>query len=250
MPFRKLFKNQKYLNELDEIEHEFKTETTEDIVEITIYGDIGSYWWGSTSASDIKKVLDEHKGKDVIVNLNRPGGDAFDGIAIYNQLKKHDGKVFVNVDGWAASAASIIAMAADELIMNTGTMMMIHEASVIAWGTKKKFKSVLNSLEGLDSSLADIYMTRFKGERSEIETFIENETWFTATEAVDIGLADKVNEVDEPEGTDPEEFKNSVLARFRKNDENTIKINTQKIGEVTAETIKPVASILEKFKRQ
>ncbi|HDR3896964.1 TPA: ATP-dependent Clp protease proteolytic subunit, partial [Bacillus cereus] len=69
------------------------------------------------------------------INLNSPGGDVFDGIAIYNQLKNHPAKIIINVDGLAASAASIIAMAADELIMNTGSMLMIHEASTWTWGT-------------------------------------------------------------------------------------------------------------------
>ncbi len=208
------FKNTRYLNDIEEIDHEFKTETNDDKTEITIYGPIGDYWFTeSTSASDVKKALKDNESKEIILNLNSGGGDAFDGIAIYNQLKKHDAKIIVNIDGFAASAASVIAMAADELYMGTGTMMMIHEASTFAWGTKKEMKATLNALEGLDSSLADIYMTRFKGERSEIETFIENETWFTVDEAVSIGLADEKVEAEETE-EDPEEFKNSVLARF------------------------------------
>lgn len=237
MPFSKLFKNHKYLNEIEEIEHEFKSETNDDKTEITIYGIIGSSWWGeSTSASDVKGVLKNNESKEIIVNLNSGGGDAFDGIAIYNQLKKHDAKIIVNVDGFAASAASVIAMAADELIMNTGTMLMIHEASTFTWGTKKEVKATLNALEGLDSSLADIYMTRFKGERSEIETFIENETWFTASEAVDLGLADSMNEFNNEDEEDPEEFKNNVLARFRSKEPQKIVASTN--------------NILQQFKRQ
>ncbi|MED4172366.1 Clp protease ClpP [Halalkalibacterium halodurans] len=216
MLFRNLFKNHQYLNEIEDIEHEFKSETAGDKTEITIYGAIGSYWFmDSTSASDIKNVLKDNESKEIVIHLNSGGGDAFDGIAIYNQLKNHDAKIIVHIDGFAASAASIIAMAADELIMHTGTMMMIHEASTVAWGTKKEVRSALNALEGLDKSLVDIYMTRFKGERSEMETFIENETWFTVDEAVAVGLADKVADPDE-DRADPEAFKNSVLARFQK----------------------------------
>ncbi|OLR25835.1 Clp protease ClpP [Bacillus cereus] len=153
----------------------------------------------------------------ITINLNSPGGDVFDGIAIYNQLKNHSAKIIINVDGLAASAASIIAMAADELIMNTGSMLMIHEASTWTWGTKLDIRKTLNALEGIDKSLADIYMTRYQGERSEIETMIANETWFTANEAVEIGLAHKVNERVEgnDDVVDPEEFKNSVLQKFR-----------------------------------
>ncbi|MGR5867126.1 head maturation protease, ClpP-related [Bacillus cereus] len=136
---------------------------------------------------------------------------------MYNQLKNHPAKIIINVDGLAASAASIIAMAADELIMNTGSMLMIHEASTWTWGTKLDIRKTLNALEGIDKSLADIYMTRYQGERSEIETMIANETWFTANEAVEIGLAHQVNERVEgnDDVVDPEEFKNSVLQKFR-----------------------------------
>jgi ATP-dependent Clp protease, protease subunit len=219
----KRFKNEKMNEEATKIEHKFKAETKTDVSEIHIYGDIGESWlWDSVSANDVKDALKEIEG-DVVIRINSPGGDAFDGIAIYNQLKNHNGKITVYVDGWAASAASIIAMAADELIMNTGTMLMVHEAWTFAYGNKTDIEKTVNALKGLDASLADIYMTRFKGERSEIETFMKNETWFTASEAVEVGLADKVNESAEElevaNKMDSEEFKNSILQRFRQNQE-------------------------------
>lgn len=214
----KRFKNDKY-RDFSQVPHQFKAEaTSEDTTDLTIYGDIGESWWGdSTSAGDIEKALKDVTAGTINVHLNSPGGDVFDGIAIYNQLKNHSAKIIVHVDGLAASAASLIAMAADELIMNVGSMLMIHEASTWTWGTKTDIQKTLNALEGIDKSIADIYMTRFKGERSEIETMILNETWFTADEAVDVGLADKVNQtVDEVEDeVDAEEFKNNVLKRFR-----------------------------------
>ncbi|MCZ0853208.1 Clp protease ClpP, partial [Brevibacillus laterosporus] len=114
----KTFKNQAYVEQLQKVERKFETFHNEatNSTEITIYGIIGDSWWDdSVSASDIDNAL-KNIGGDIIINLNSPGGDAFDGIAIYNRLKKHDGKVTINVDGWACSAASVIAMAADELI--------------------------------------------------------------------------------------------------------------------------------------
>jgi ATP-dependent Clp protease, protease subunit len=194
----KRFKNEKYNRMAANIEPAFKAEVKNDATEITIYGDIGDNWWGeSISANDIKKALENVESETVTIHLNSPGGDAFDGIAIYNQLKNHTSKVIVHVDGLAASAASIIAMAADELIMNTGSMMMIHEASTFSWGTKADIKKTLNALEGIDKSIADIYMTRYTGERAELDNLVVNETWFTASEAVSVGLADKVNETKE-----------------------------------------------------
>jgi ATP-dependent Clp protease, protease subunit len=237
----KRYKNEKY-NHLATVSHQFKAEAAEDTeaIELTIYGDIGESWWyDSTSAKDIEEALKGITANSIIVRLNSPGGDVFDGIAIYNQLKNHLAKVTVYVDGLAASAASLIAMAADELIMNTGSMLMIHEASTWAWGTKHDIRKTLNALEGIDKSIADIYMTRFQGDRSEIEQMITNETWFTASEAVEVGLADRVNEVvkeDETEEVDSEDFKNSVLTRIR---------NKSK-GQVAASANK---NILDRFRR-
>ncbi|EJR06579.1 hypothetical protein II5_02402 [Bacillus cereus MSX-A1] len=212
----KRYKNEKY-NHLANVQHAFKAEAKADSLDITIYGDIGESWWSdSTSAVDIERTLKATSANVININLNSPGGDVFDGIAIYNQLKNHPAKIIINVDGLAASAASIIAMAADELIMNTGSMLMIHEASTWTWGTKLDIRKTLNALEGIDKSLADIYMTRYQGDRTEIETMIANETWFTANEAVEFGLAHKVNEhVENNEVIDPEEFKNNVLQNFR-----------------------------------
>lgn len=194
----KRFKNEKYNKIASGIKHEFKAQVTDESTEITIYGDIGDSWWGeSTSANDIKQALKDVSTDEITIRLNSPGGDAFDGIAIYNQLKNHSAKVIVHVDGLAASAASIIAMAADEIVMNTGSMMMIHEASTFSWGTKADIKKTLNALEGIDKSIADIYMTRYTGEREALNALVEGETWFTASEAVEAGLADRVNEVAE-----------------------------------------------------
>ncbi len=244
MPIRK-FKNEKF-NSLPPINHTFKAEATgEDSSKLTIYGDIGESWWGdSITAKDIEKELKNISSSTLNVHINSYGGDVFDGIAIYNLLKNHSSKITVYVDGIAASAASLIAMAGDEIIMNTGAMLMIHEASTFAWGTKTDIQKTLNALDGIDKSIADIYMTRFTGDRTEIETMIVNETWFTSSEAVDAGLADGVDEVsngNSDESVDPEEFKNSVLARLRK---QTV------AQEPVAASANQNISILNKFKRQ
>lgn len=212
---KRRFKNQKF-NDLAEVQKVFKAESTSEAEHsLTIYGDIGESWWDdSITAKDVENALKPINNGTIHVHLNSPGGDVFDGIAIYNQLKNHSAKVVVHVDGLAASAASIIAMAADELVMNTGSMMMIHEASTFTWGNKADIQKTLNALEGIDKSIVDIYMTRFQGERSEIEVMLQGETWFTSSEAVEIGLADKVKETSTAD-SDPEEVKNKVLNRIR-----------------------------------
>ena len=186
------FKNEKYEEKLKSIPHNFvvvhdevKKEST-----LTIYGIIGDSWWDdSTSAADVDEALKEAGSNDLIVRLNSPGGDVFDGIAIYNRLQNHVGNVKIYVDGWACSAASVISMAADELIMGAGAMIMIHEASTIVWGTKKDFRKEADLLEKIEDGIVDIYMIKAKVSREEIQRMMDEETWFSANEAVEIGFA-------------------------------------------------------------
>lgn len=189
--FLKSFKNQSHIEQLKKVERKFETFHNEvaNATEITIYGIIGDSWWDdSVSAADIDNALKSING-DIVINLNSPGGDAFDGIAIYNRLKKHDGKVTINIDGWACSAASVIAMAADELNMGMGSMIMIHEASTIVWGSKTDMRKEADVLDNLEDGIIDIYMTKANVEREEIRNMVDAETWFSAQKAIEIGFA-------------------------------------------------------------
>jgi ATP-dependent Clp protease, protease subunit len=231
---KKRFKNEKY-NSLPKIDRVFKAEALdEDSAKLIIYGDIGESWWGDyITASDVERVLKELTTNTLHVHINSYGGDVFEGIAIYNLLKNHKAKIVIHIDGVAASAASLIAMAGDDIISGTGAMIMVHEAWTYAYGNKTDIQKVLNSLIGIDKSIVDIYMTRFTGERSEMETFVRNETWFTSDEALEFGLVDKVtNDTQDDDETDSDDFKNSVLERIR----------AKKANENN--------NILNKFKRQ
>ena len=206
--FFKPFKNQSYVEQLKKIPQKFNVVHNEETKtsEITIYGVIGTSWWNeSFSSSDIDKAIKEAGKNDIVINLNSPGGDAFDGISIFNRLKRHEGKVTVHVDGWACSAASVIAMAADELIMGLGSMMMIHEASNIVWGTKSDMRKEADVLEELEEGIIDIYMTKAKVSREEIRNKVDAETWFSAKKAVEIGFANKA------EGVEPGEDEDSII---------------------------------------
>lgn len=226
------YKNSQYADMIPEIPKNFTVVSDPDNDEtvLTIYGDIGESWWyDSTSAGDIDRALKDVKTSNITVRLNSPGGDAFDGITIYNRLKDHSAKVKIIVDGWACSAASIIAMAADELVMNTGAMMMVHEAWTIAMGSKAEMQKTVDMMAKLDNSLLDIYMTKAKCTREEMEQFVVNETWFTASEAIELGFATKEEEIkEEPVNNkvDPEQFKQSVLQRFKKEPERDDMNNT------------------------
>ncbi|MGG4180799.1 head maturation protease, ClpP-related [Virgibacillus pantothenticus] len=195
-----MFKNKNYIDQLKEIPQKFNVKHNEEEkkTEITIYGVIGDSWWSdSFSANDIDKALNEAGDNDVVINLNSPGGDAFDGISIFNRLKRHKGKVTVHVDGWACSAASIIAMAGDEIIMELGSMMMIHEASNIVWGSKTDMRKEADVLEQLEEGIIDIYVTKANIGRDEIKEKVNAETWFSASSAVELGLAHKAEGVEE-----------------------------------------------------
>ncbi|MFJ7662965.1 head maturation protease, ClpP-related [Lysinibacillus sp. NPDC097162] len=217
---RRRFKNSQYEDMIPEIPKNFAIEVNEinDETVLTIYGDIGeSFWYESTSANDIDSALKEVKTSNITIRLNSPGGDAFDGIAIYNRLKDHQAKVKIIVDGWACSAASIIAMAADELIMKLGAMIMVHEAWTIAIGSKTEMQKTIDMMTKLDESLLDIYMTKAKITRDEMKQFVINETWFTADEAIAIGFATATEDTkdEEADKANAEAYKYSVLARFK-----------------------------------
>lgn len=217
--FFKVFKNQTYIEQLKKIPQKFNAVHNEETKtsEITIYGVIGTSWWNdSFSASDIDEAIKEAGSNDIIINLNSPGGDAFDGISIFNRLKRHEGKVTIHVDGWACSAASVIAMAADELIMGLGSMMMIHEASNIIWGTKTDMRKEADVLEELEEGIIDIYMTKANVSREEIREKVDAETWFSAKKAVEIGFANKAKGTEQTELTEPNNVSSSVLNNEQK----------------------------------
>lgn len=154
--------------------------------EMLIYDEIS--WWG-ISAADVAAVLGSVTG-DLHVRINSPGGDVFDGIAIYNMLIDHPGKVTVTVDGLAASAASFISMAGDEIRMNRGSQMMIHDAAGMCWGNAADMTAMAALLDMVSGTLAGIYAARTGVDAEQWRGAMREETWYTAEAAVEAGLAD------------------------------------------------------------
>lgn len=166
-----------------------------DSAEILIYEDIGEGWFGGVSAQRVIDDLKGASGSSVSVRINSPGGDAFEGVAIHNALKRHDGLVTVHVDALAASAASIIAMAGNEIRMGAGSMMMIHNPHTIAWGDAAEMRRAAELLDGVRDGLVAIYESRFDSpDTQQIIDWLDAETWFTADEAIEAGLADTHDE--------------------------------------------------------
>lgn len=163
-----------------------------DDATITIYDVIGEDRWTGGGFTD-KQMAAALRGigdRDVTVDINSPGGDMFEGIAIYNMLAQHKGRVTVNVMGLAASAASIIAMAGDTINMSAGSFMMIHNAWGVVVGNKADMRASADVFDSFDGGLADIYEARTGLNRSEIVKLMDAESFFSVSEAINLGFAD------------------------------------------------------------
>ena len=128
--------------------------------------------------------------KDVTVNINSPGGDVFEGLAIYNLLREHKGQVTVKVLGLAASAASVIAMAGDEVQIARAGFLMVHNTWAVAIGNRNDMRAVADMLEPIDAAMADIYSSRSGVDTKKVAKMMDAETWINGSAAVDMGLAD------------------------------------------------------------
>lgn len=167
--------------------------TGNDEADLYIYGTIGGgFWTSGVSANDVRHTLQDLKVKTLNVHIQSNGGDVFEGVAIGNLLKNNAAKVHVFIDGIAASAASVIAMAGDTITMPKNTMLMIHRASTIAYGHKEDLQKAVSMLEKVDKAVAASYAERFKGESLELEKMLDDETWLTAEDAQYYGLCDEI----------------------------------------------------------
>lgn len=193
-------------------------------LEIAIYSVIGQSFWddATVSAVDVKKLLEGGEYDEVLVRINSPGGNAYDGIAIYNLLARLEQKVIVEIDGLAASAASIVAMAGDEIRMAANALMMIHDAWTIVLGNSQELQKYSSYLAKLDQGLAKTYAARTKGDEAVIAKQMDDETWFTADEAKAAGFCDAIISAKEASASfDLSAFKcvpAEAAARFGKQD--------------------------------
>jgi ATP-dependent Clp protease protease subunit len=162
----------------------------DDAATISMYAPIGQTWDGEgVTARRIGAALRSIGDKDVVVNLNSPGGDFFEGVAIYNLLRNHSAKVTINVMGIAASAASVIAMAGDEVNMGEGTHLMIHNAWVVAAGNRHDMAEAASYLEPFDNAMRDLYAARTGMDSNAIAKMMDDETYIGASDAVAKGFA-------------------------------------------------------------
>ncbi|MCY0801187.1 Clp protease ClpP [Providencia rettgeri] len=164
---------------------------------ISVLDVIGEDFWGEgVTAKRISAALRAIGNNDVVVNINSPGGDMFEGLAIYNLLRAHSGKVTVNILGIAASAASIIAMAGDEIQMGRGAFLMIHNCWAIGIGNRHDFAKLAIDLAPFDKSMSDIYVARSGQSDETVSQMMDNETYIGASDAIEKGFADSLLAVD------------------------------------------------------
>lgn len=167
---------------------EAKAETP-DHAEVMIYDEIGMFGVGAKAfVADLKAV----KAKTITLRMNSPGGDVFDGVAIAQAIKEHPATVTVQVDGLAASIASIIAMAGDEVTMAKGAFLMIHNPWMLAIGDAADMRHAADTLDKVQESLIRTYADETKNTQRQVREWMDAETWFTADEAVEHGFADRI----------------------------------------------------------
>jgi ATP-dependent protease ClpP protease subunit len=173
--------------------------------DILVYSPIGEDWLGNGVTA--KKFRDELAAlgavQNITVRINSPGGEVFDGLSIANALREHKAHVVVHVDGLAASIASVIAMAGDEIVMGLGSMMMIHSPWAIALGNADQMRQQAAVLDKVEEGMVDIYVTRTGLERDAVLDMMKAETWFTAAEAVENGFADSMGGTAEADEAQP-----------------------------------------------
>lgn len=169
------------------------------VYDVIVASDSDAAWLGGISAETFARELRGMAG-DVELRINSPGGDVFAARAMAQAMREHPGKITAYVDGVAASAASLLAVSAGETVMAPGSMMMIHEAWTIGLGNKGDFLATAALLEKIDASIVETYQAKAGGDPAEWAALMAAETWYTAAEAVKVGLADRVAE-DKPAAT-------------------------------------------------
>ncbi len=165
--------------------------------ELLFYGEIAeSSWYGDDVTprqlvDDLDALGDIQRLK---VRINSPGGDLFAANTIYNILKNHKAKVTCYVDGMAASAATIILMAGDDIVMPRNAALMIHNPSTMAWGDARDLRKVADMLDTARETMLATYVSRTGMDRAKIISMLNSETWLTAKDAVEMGFADRIDE--------------------------------------------------------
>lgn len=169
--------------------YQLTNKAEKDEAEILIYDEIGKSFWGDGVAADqFVKDLAKVTAKKITVRINSAGGQVFEGLAIYNALKRHDAKVVTEIDSLAASIASVIALAGEEVRMADNAFFMIHNPHGVAFGNAQEMRDMAELLDKVGGSLASVYVSHTGADEAQVLAWMDAETWFTAEEAKEAGF--------------------------------------------------------------
>ncbi|MFY0521171.1 head maturation protease, ClpP-related [Lysinibacillus sp. UGB7] len=192
---------------------QMKASTDGKSADVFIYGEITKYAWeeyGEVSSVTFKNELDKLGDVETIhLYINSDGGSVFEGVTIYNMLKRHQARIIVHVDALAASIASVIAMAGDEIRMPSNSMLMVHNAWTYAVGNAEKLRKAADDLDRINQSAMIAYHDKAgdKLDDATLKELLDNETWLSAEKAFEHGLCDVVEEANEMVASVSEEAK-------------------------------------------
>lgn len=177
----------------------FEVVAKDDAAEVFVYDaivndELEAEWMGGVAPQSFIKALRDIKADTINLRINSPGGSVFAARAMEQALREHPAKVIAHIDGYAASAATFLAMGADEVRMAKGSFFMIHKGWTVSMGNADDMRSTADLLDKIDGSLIQTYADRSKQDPEQIKQWMADETWFTAEEAVKAGFADKVTD--------------------------------------------------------
>jgi len=182
--------------------------------EVSIYEEIGL--WGVT-AKEFIFDLNRAKGRDLNLTIHTPGGEVIDGLAIYNALRKHDGKVNVTIDAYAASMGSVIALAGDSVRIVDNGFVFVHNPLTLAVGNAAEMEKISEDLRKFEQNLVNIYVERTGLKEDSVRELMDAETWLTAEEAVEKGFADEIIKATKAAASLRKEFQGSIARTLEKN---------------------------------
>jgi ATP-dependent protease ClpP protease subunit len=220
-----------------------KLDRTGNVPQLYLYGLVAKpSWWTDDeiiSAADVLGLLATiDPGSELSVRINSDGGDVFEGIAIYNALAGRKARVEVHVDALAASIASVIAMAGDEIIVAGNAMLMVHSAWTLADGNADELTKIAETLRKVDDTIRATYAARV-GDRAtpeQIAEWVAAETWMSASEAVERGFADRVGDLKTgaQAAIKPGRFRNTPKHLLAQPDKGTTRNNARHLPQIAA----------------
>jgi ATP-dependent protease ClpP protease subunit len=199
-------------------------------VEVVLSGEVGNW---DVSARQIADAIENKTGVPLTIKINSVGGDVFEGFALYNAIKMHEGPTTAIVEGLAASAASLFAMAADVVVMRPASMMMVHNPHTVAAGESKDLRQSADVLDKVRDIMVQRYKTKTGQPEESLIEMLEAETWLTPEEAVELGFADKVDYSEEQVGGLHSSLITKITAMF--------KTKSQIVEALTSDEIKDLA---------